>query len=50
MEKNIEKLKDLNTRLTRLLADPQWGLGTWLLAVAKTVTEMAEIIGVARKD
>lgn len=45
MEEQIKKLKELNDRLTSLLADPEPGIAMWAVAVARVVREMARITG-----
>lgn len=45
LDDQIAKLKELNKRLTALFADPHPGLGSWLMAVAGTIREMAVITG-----
>jgi hypothetical protein len=42
MAKNLDELKDLNRRLTSLLADPQMGLSTWQECLADVLTKIAE--------
>lgn len=45
IDESIPKLKELNERLTSLFADPHPGLGSWLMAVARIIREMAIITG-----
>lgn len=40
----IPKLRDLNARLASLLTQDEMGNAHWLMAVAQTVEEMAEIV------
>lgn len=42
LDERIQELKDKNERLTRLLADPQPGLGTWAMMVSRALDSLAE--------
>ncbi len=42
LAERIQELKDKNDRLTRLLAEPEPGIGTWAMMVARAVDDIAE--------
>jgi hypothetical protein len=42
MAKVLDELKELNRKLTSLLADPQPGLATWSLALGKVLHDMGK--------
>jgi hypothetical protein len=44
VEQKIEKLKELNLKLTGLFAEPHIGLDTWNLAVIRTIVKMNSVL------
>lgn len=42
---NLDKLKELNRRLTALLADPQPGFMSWQGFLHEVLTEIASFVG-----
>lgn len=45
MNDSITELISLNSKLTELLSDPQPGISSWTLFVARTIQRMAIIVG-----
>lgn len=44
----LAQIKKLNDKLTALLREPEPGIGLYLIAVAKTIEDMAKIVGAAK--
>ncbi len=42
LAERIQELKDKNDRLTKLLAEPEPGIGMWAVAVSRALDDLAE--------
>ena len=42
LDERVQELKGKSDRLASLLADPQPGLGTWAMMVARALDDLAE--------